>query len=100
MVLRHHSDPSRPHRAASVPRIRICLPHADQQDLPQISVYVSGKHIAVAVEYEYASGEGEVGNGLYVFDWRTGDTRVVSQNSRDRNIQSKIEITGASLTRL
>ena len=99
MVLRHHSDPLMPHQAASVPQIRICSIDPDQQDFPQISIYISGKNIAVTVENEFASEKDfEGGNFLYVFDWTTGDTKVVSQKSYNRNIKSKFEITGISFT--
>jgi hypothetical protein len=83
LVLRHHSDPSRPHGDASVPRILICRIGPDRDiyiDIPRVSIRISGQNIAVTLEDEHPSQrEFEAGNYLYVFDWKTGDNKGVSQ---------------------
>jgi len=85
MVLRHYSDPLRPHCYASVPRVRICSTDPDQ-DLPQVSVQISGKSIAVTVEVEDAPERDFHASSVYVFDWKTGDLLTVRASKYLRRI--------------
>lgn len=90
MVLRHYSDPLKPHCYAGVPQIRICSTDPDQ-DLPQVSVQISGKNIAVTVEVEHApERDFHAGRSVYVFDWKTGDLLTVCTPKYLRQIYDEI----------
>lgn len=83
LVLRHHSDPLRSHKDASISRIPICLFTIGH---PTANVEVAGENVAIATTI---LDEGATFiNRIYVFNWKTGlnKTPVPLQGSSEKPV--------------
>jgi len=55
---------------------------SSSQDLPRLSIRISGENVAVTVEQEYRYQTGfQPENLLYVLEWKTGYDKTVRQTS-------------------
>jgi hypothetical protein len=70
---RHHSDPTKPHRSASIPIIPLQYPN--EQGTPVLSIEIAGENMAVLVMFP--DDVPRVGR-LYVFNWKSGIEKTVS----------------------
>lgn len=71
---RHHSDPTKPHKSASVPIISLRYAN-EQQDTPILSIEIAGENMTVLVMFP--DDAPHVGR-LYGFNWKLGIEKTVS----------------------
>lgn len=103
LVLRHYSDPSKVHRHAILPRVLICSMDAPvARDLPHLNIAISGDNVAITVEDELAYQCGiRPENHLYVFDWKMGFNKTVSQShGKPLMLETHLELVDIPFQRL
>ena len=71
---RHHSDPTKPHKSASIPVISLQYAN-EQQGTPLLSIDIAGENMAVLVMF--LDDVPRVGR-LHVFNWKSGIEKTVS----------------------
>jgi hypothetical protein len=71
-------------------------------DLPHLCIAISGENIAITLEDEFAYQNGvQPENHLYVFDWKTGFNKTVSQShGKPLMLETHLELVDIPLRRL